>query len=1131
MSLTPSTVKLYHVFLASPGDVNQERQSVRQFFERYNRTIAQLWSVRFEVIDWENYGTVGIGRPQELITKQTLARFKDSLALVIGVMAQRFGSPTGQAESGTEEEFRWAIAFHKENGFPEIKWFFKRIERFVAPPDPDGIAEAAAQWGRVSAFREELKAIPMYCAEYPDTNSFKEVFDNDLSRWLSDRARPWVASVPQHQNQSLAAAAVPDAYYETLERNFHRLDIAGIDNDRAFEIPLSEIYVRLRVMFDEDLQNDQRDVPDDEAIDIQTALLRYSKLAIVGDPGSGKSTFLKFVALMLARAVLQNNPALALEKLCLQEPLPIPVFISCWDLSDFLREEGKSNLPVMLTFVAERVSQQGFQLEASDLEVLLREGQCCLLFDGLDEVPTDAGRAVVSRLLEDCVKTFPKNRYVVTSRVRAYTGDAILKGEFARCDIQPFDAEDRSQFLKNWVALLFKTATVLVLTDGTEANREFQSLTKGIETNDRIRPLAVNPLLLTVIAIVHWNRKRLPEQRVDLYDECVDVLLGQRKEAEHIQSYRKAEAFDEQLERYQEEERPWIRKRFAEIALRILDSEENRDEASKSEVVKLLAPRFLDRGAKAQEEAEIQAARFLDKQELSSGLLVSRREHSYRFVHLTFQEYLAAWHLSNQEFDQVASVLEVRLRQQRWFEPMQLLGGEWAKQSDEKLDRYLQWLLDRQGESIIERAPVVALCANIVKDSSGVAEFRPETRKRFQSSVEDTLDAFRPRSGVPVLTQLEILEALGQLGAAVKSHLIDATKSGLNQVRSRAIEILLPHLSDDELFEMSHLLKDRSKEPIKAYLRCLLGRDARRTAHWLGNQEYFSERATEGFAETLLDFSQKLTNDLLKQAIRAVFEKGHSYYGGEWASRNRLLDALADDGLLLDSITNDHETAVRAQSLKSIVVRKAEFPQTWELVRKSAAEDGSGYVRSEALELLTLSENDNTTAWDVVRDYAVHDRDGLVRTKALKLLAANQKGDPQTWHLIRESLTDDEDDGVRREALELLAAGKPNDESTLQLIAQAAFADDDIYVRKTAFVTILKHSSLKDEAQYIFSHLPWWAIKFDPREDQITHERVETRASELKLHKGEIRRRAEVLADKLHREFGLTLKLEWREHP
>jgi hypothetical protein len=684
--------------------------------------------------------------------------------------------------------------------------------------------------------------------------------------------------------------------------------------------------------------------------------------------------------------------------------------------------------------------------------------------------------------------------------------------------------------LKIWVALLFKTSTVHVLTDGTDANREFQSLTKGIETNDRIRPLAVNPLLLTVIAIVHWNRKRLPEQRVDLYDECVDVLLGQRKEAEHIQSYRKADAFDEQLERYQEEERPWIRKRFAEIALRILDSEENREEALKSEVVKLLAPRFLDRGAKSQEDAEIQAARFLDKQELSSGLLVSRREHSYRFVHLTFQEYLAAWHLSNQEFNQVTSVLERRLRQQRWFEPMQLLGGEWAKQSDEKLDRYLQWLLDRQGEFIIDRAPIVALCANIVRDSSGVAEFTPETRKRFQSSVEDTLDAFRPRSGIPVLTQLEILEALGQLGAAVKSHLIDATKSGLNQVRSRAIEILLPHLSDDELFQMSHLLDDRSKEPIKTYLRCLLGRDAQRTASWLDNQDHFSEKATEGFADALSDFEQKLSATLLRKAINAVFKKGNSYYGGDWASRNQLLKALADDRLLLDSITEDHEPGVRAHSLKQIVLRKDEFPQTAELVHKSLTEDESGYVRSTALELLTLSENDNA-AWDLVRDYAVHDREGIVRTRALKLLASERKDDPHTWYLIRESLTSDKDSGVRRGALDLLATGKPDDEPTLQLIAQASLGDDDIYVRKTAFVTILKHSSVKDEAQYLFSHLLWWGIKFDPREDQVTHERVEARASELGLNKTEIRRRADVLADNLHRQFGLILKLEWREYP
>lgn len=258
---------------------------------------------------------------------------------------------------------------------------------------------------------------------------------------------------------------------------------------------------------------------------------------------------------------------------------------------------------------------------------------------------------------------------------------------------------------------------------------------------------------------------------------------------------------------------------------------------------------------------------------MRSGLLVSRREHSYRFVHLTFQEYLAAWQLSNQEFNHATSGIEPHLRQQRWFEPLQLLGGEWAKQSDEKLDHYLQWLLDRQGESVIERAPVVALCANIVKDMSGVAELTSETRKMFQNAVEDTLDAFRPTSGVPVLTQLEILEALGQLGSAVKSHLIDATKSGLNQVRSRAIEMLLPHLSDDELFSMDHLLNDRSKEPIKTYLLCLLGRDAQRTAKMLIQQERLSEKTAQGVTEILYEFVQKLPEGLLRETVRTILKR------------------------------------------------------------------------------------------------------------------------------------------------------------------------------------------------------------------------------------------------------------------
>ncbi len=834
MALSGRQLTQYHVFLASPEDVNDERQYVRQFFDRYNQHTAQLWNVHFEVVGWDNYATIGVGRPQELITQQTLEKYRDSLALVIGIMGQRFGSPTGAAESGTEEEFNWAIESHQKQGFPEIKWFFRKIKKLETPTDPTLAHEALEQWKKVLAFRHRMRDLdnPVFYSEYLSPVEFRATFENDLNRWLADSSRPWIFKRAGTTRNSTTTLSPPSKYYENIERDFHRLDIAGIDNDRTFEIPLSEIYVRLRIMFDEGAEEETEDY-ESGPIDIQTALFRYPKLVIVGDPGSGKSTFLKYIALMLARSFLTGNSTIAQEKLCLSDPLPVPIFLSCWDLADFLKQRGPARLNTLVEFIADRLVAYDFSISTDDVEKLLDSGNCCLLFDGLDEVPTDASRAVVSRLLEDCIERYSDNRFLVTSRVRAYTGDTILKGKFTRCDIQPFDANDRAEFIRNWIALLFGTPLDHVEAEGTEARREFNSLTSGIEDSDRIRPLALNPLLLTVIAIVHWNRKRLPEQRVDLYDECIDVLLGQRKEAEHIQLNRKVGTLDEQHEEKTYIDRSWVRKRFAEIALYILGQDGDHDEATKADVIGLLTPRFIDQGALNEEQAVTRAELFLDRQELRSGLLVSRRAQSYRFVHLTFQEYLAAWQLSNIDFDKVTEVIQSRLRLAKWFETLQLLGSQWAKESDDKADRYIAWLLENQGTTISERAPIIALCANIVDDINGIAELKLHTRSTFKEAVEDTLDAFREGSGVPAKTQVEILEALGQLGAAVKSHLIDATEASLYPVRRRAIEMLLPHLSDDELFAMDHIWGDRSKEPIKTYIASLLERDTKRTSQWV----------------------------------------------------------------------------------------------------------------------------------------------------------------------------------------------------------------------------------------------------------------------------------------------------------
>jgi len=130
------------LFLSSPGDVADERQTVHAVVASINRAWGDRLKFTIEVLDWKTHVAPNMGRPQAVINEQ-IGRYD----IFLGIMWKRFGTPTGEAESGTDEEFNIAYGNWKKYKRPRILFYFSQEP--YTPKDVDEIA----QWGKVLAFK------------------------------------------------------------------------------------------------------------------------------------------------------------------------------------------------------------------------------------------------------------------------------------------------------------------------------------------------------------------------------------------------------------------------------------------------------------------------------------------------------------------------------------------------------------------------------------------------------------------------------------------------------------------------------------------------------------------------------------------------------------------------------------------------------------------------------------------------------------------------------------------------------------------------------------------------------------------------------------------------------------------
>ncbi len=447
-------------------------------------------------------------------------------------------------------------------------------------------------------------------------------------------------------------------YLENLIRDCQFLPLIdlGRDPDTEKDVTLDDVYIALdtthRVPVEEkkgkskqktavspNLEMEGLRGQKDRPFPALEAAVQTSRLALLGDPGSGKSTFARHVLAWYAGAELGHLKA--------PDGLPsglLPVLIT---LRDLVPRLNQVDFTTMGTQAQEAAYQKILRAQLRDdltrldaepftdgLLAHLRAGTCLLVLDGLDEVPQALQGHIRATVLTLCQQYAPKN-ILLTCRVRSYVGEAEQPG-FTAYTLAPFTHDQIRAFIKQW----YQAQARLGRVTGPEAASKTQDLSAAA-VQKHLAELASNPMMLTAMAIVHQQKYALPPERVRLYKLVVEVLLNrwQKRKAGMLTAHPTLDVLlkdDLKLRR--------IMERLAYEAHLLGKQEKDAADLSRLAALEILeAPEYIGDLSLAQV--------FLDYVDQRAGLLIGRggkpgHPASYSFPHRTFQEYLAGCYLT-----------------------------------------------------------------------------------------------------------------------------------------------------------------------------------------------------------------------------------------------------------------------------------------------------------------------------------------------------------------------------------------------------------------------------------------------------------------------------------------------------
>ncbi|MBL7063730.1 MAG: NACHT domain-containing protein, partial [Anaerolineae bacterium] len=358
-------------------------------------------------------------------------------------------------------------------------------------------------------------------------------------------------------------------------------------------------------------------------------LAEARRLVVLGDPGAGKTTMVRWIATAYLLRLKQDPDWKNLPDVAtLPDKDWLPVIVRCRDLNPSCLGGPLDNILLHTLRKAEMTDAESAALQAV-LREKLRQGQALLLLDGLDEIANPAVRTGFCRQLEQIHLAYRDATIIATSRIVGYREMGYRLGRgFEHVTIADLSKEDKDDFARRWCA---------VTEPPERRERATEELIHDIHSIDRIERLTGNPMLLTTLALVKRKVGKLPSHRADLYWEGVQVLLNWRSEV------------DEPIDRYE------AIPQLEYVAYEMCDR--GVQQLREDEIIGLFE-RMREEYPRVHAVRRHRPEEFLRLLERRTGILVEAGHVRHRgrpvpvfeFRHLTFQEYLASLSLVDGRF-------------------------------------------------------------------------------------------------------------------------------------------------------------------------------------------------------------------------------------------------------------------------------------------------------------------------------------------------------------------------------------------------------------------------------------------------------------------------------------------------